>query len=358
MNAGLLAEQPLTQLLAQYHRERLTGVVQIMPLQPDAEVQQVWLQRGYPVEVLSSTGSDPLGAVLYEVGVFDRDRYLRAQMLHPIGSQRIGHALIRARLLTPPELKEGLRAQTRRRVQRLLSSSNASFQVFSGSHKHGVHDGEPLLCETPRILYFGLRSICTESQLMAALRPLHGQEMRTSVQFAADVARWKYPAERRACELLARGFYTLAEIGEASELPNPALLALLHAAWLCGNLDTRAAVLSRPQRLVRPAAKLTALEPAPLDLPGQAGPLPVVGRPVALQAAQQQISAAPLPRPRRIVIVPVSGQASGSSPRPPIAAVPQDSPRSPISHDSAPKAPPPLRTSLPASRLPNKPPTE
>lgn len=303
------------------------------------------MQKGYAVEVLLHDGAEPLGGVLYHIGTLDRDRYIKAQMLSNYGRQRIGQALVRARLLDREELKEGLRAQVRRRLHSLFLVHDAQFHVFSGSHARGTYEGEPLLCDPMRIIYFGIRRTWSENQICTALRSAQGQEFRLDRQQAAEVVRWGYISEARICEFLSRGFFTLPEILDASELAPIGVYALIYSLWISGKIDQQAAIMARPPRRTRQISKQVGLLYRPIDEIQQEALLPEVGRRVVLHKQESPPVPVMIPRLRPVPITPIAGQV--------LPALMSESVKIPGSG-----TPPPLRTSLPQSRLPNKPQSE
>jgi hypothetical protein len=358
--SGPLAATSLSELLARAYAERLTGALQLTGQMQ--QVDQVWFRGGYPVAVLLSSGAERLGQVLLEAGFLDRDGFLRAQALPQEGAARIGQILLQARLLTRTALKEGLRAQVRRRLFRLFFAGTgppARYQLFRCDHDQGLETGEPLRCDPWRAVYHGVRRVWDADRLRTALLPLSGQEFRLDPTLATAAAAWLSPPEAGVVTRLSRGFVTLPELEQAAPLPGPALQALLVASQLFASLEVRPATPER-QRVVREAAKLTELPPRPTDEPLRLDADPGSERAVLLHAGAPKpaLQAARPPgvrRDRPIVIVPLAATAPPASVAPPPEpAMSQPSPEpAPSRQPPAPRLPP-LRTSLPASRLRSK----
>jgi hypothetical protein len=356
---GRLGETSLPVLLNRFHHERLSGAIQFSRTLPDPSVPgsglplsgQVYLRNGYPVEVLLPSGADPLGTVLFETGALDAHRYTQAQLLLPYGGFRIGELLQKARLIDRAALSEGLRAQTRRRLHTIFFLSDAAFQVFRGTHERGLLGHEPLYCEPLRIIYFGVRRAWHEQRLLNEVQSLLGQELRLPAGAAAAAARWLPPAEARACGLLGRGAWNLQDLLATSGLSDGAMAALLYSFLVCSLLTARPPAGVRPERSVRdlPRAAGMAYHPSDEPLPANQSSLPQLGRRVQLHQKGSAPSSRSAPRRAQAALVPLV--PSVATPEVPGAAAPPSPNQTEAVAEPAPRAPPPLLTSLPAGRL-------
>lgn len=289
VDSGQLTAQPgepsLPVLLCRARKEHLTGALQLFT---GPSVHQVFFRGGYPVCALLTGGGERLGQVLFEVGALDRDRYLRAQALTQQGQERIGAVLMQARLLDRAALREGLRAQVRRRLHRLFFLGDVDYQLFRGDHAQGMEEGEALRCDPTRAIYFGVQRAWPEHRLGTELTPTSGLAIRLQAPWGSEAARWLLPPEARVCELLGRGAWTLPELREVSGLPSRALLSLIYAFYVAGALELRPTAAGRPRRVVARPAQVVELPLRPADEPLPAAQLPFRAdeRPVQLHAGE------------------------------------------------------------------------
>ena len=121
-------------------RQRFSGLLSVPQAEPDAGERSVWFQGGMPIFTDWVSASDSLGQILVETGQLtpeERDRAtLALQSPGPEAAasprERLGHYLVRRRLLTTAQLRKALRIQCARKLVH-------AFAVRSGeAHVTGV----------------------------------------------------------------------------------------------------------------------------------------------------------------------------------------------------------------------------
>lgn len=293
VQTGQLAPRALPVLLAQLFASRHTGALELSFTPAEggpASRAQIFFRAGYPVDVLVQESRDRLGVVLIENGLLDRDRYLRAQSLRPTAGKLIGDLMLAARLLDRRALREGLRAQVRRRLHALFAQEQGTFQLFAGSHSRGVSDGESLASDPRRIIFFGARRAYTAAQLHAGLAPLRGFDVQLSAAEAAEATRWLPPSEQRLAQLLLRGAWSINDLVTGSQVHPNSALAFLYTYLLTQGLLLLSAG-SAPRRPLAPGVAGAPMTPpfqaSDEPLPPDQSPVAELGRPVYLRSGQQ-----------------------------------------------------------------------
>lgn len=129
-------------------RQRFSGLVALQQPGPDAGERSVWFQGGMPIFTDWVSATDSLGQILVETGQLTPDERDRATLALqspqteladvPATRERLGHYLVRRRLLTTAQLRKALRIQCARKLVH-------SFVVHSGeAHVTGGESSAPV----------------------------------------------------------------------------------------------------------------------------------------------------------------------------------------------------------------------
>jgi hypothetical protein len=127
-------------------RQRFSGLLSVQQPEPDAGERSVWFQGGMPIFTDWVSAGDSLGQILVETGQLtseERDRAtlaLQSPGPEAVAStrERLGHYLVRRRLLNTAQLRKALRIQCARKLVH-------SFAVRSGeAHVTGGESSAPV----------------------------------------------------------------------------------------------------------------------------------------------------------------------------------------------------------------------
>lgn len=273
MITGQLADRPLPILLHQLYTERFTGELVI---NASTGLFQIHLRDGYPVHVGLAEGADLLGRVLCEMKVLDEAALRRSLADPPQPGERYGDVLLRLGLCDEPQLKQALRAQVRRKLQRLFLLEDGGFAAVPGAHSRGLQGGESMRVHPLRAIVQGVRGLPPD-RLRARLGALLTASFRLPAGTPDEVIdRYGFSSEEAyLASLLRRGFFTLHDLTEVGGY-SPATTQTVVYTLFC----TDALEMGDDRSLPRAREHIT-------DLPSPPPEPPVLQIPTAVQSAPQ-----------------------------------------------------------------------
>jgi curved DNA-binding protein CbpA len=236
--SGKLADAPLPNLLHSLFASKATGVLK---LETRTGQHAVFLREGYPVSVTLPGSVEMLGKVLLEMGILDDARYKQSLAQPPPKGKRYGELLVEQGLVTPDQIRLGLKAQVRRKLHRLFFLNDGSWSIQAGEHNQGMQGTESLRVHPYRAIYHGVRSAWAAEQLVGALFLLEGKAVRAKIG-PEDAARYGLGADDgRVAELLRKGYWTIPDLIEGAGVPAQAVHALLYSFYITEALDIQSA---------------------------------------------------------------------------------------------------------------------
>ncbi len=240
MNAlsGRLQDEPLPLLLHRLQQGRATGVLRI---ETRIGRHEVFVRDGFPVAVHLPGSAELIGQVLLEMRLIDDATHKRSLSQPPPAGRRYGDWLVEQKLVAPDQLRLALKAQVRRKLHRLFFVGEGDFKFEELAHDEGRQGNESLQVQPARAIYHGVRSAWSAERLQSALFLLDGRALKCTLD-ADNAARYGLGADDgRVAELLRRGYWTLADLIEASGLPAQPVHALVYSLYVTEALDVRGA---------------------------------------------------------------------------------------------------------------------
>jgi len=265
LQAGTLQDEPLPLVLHHLHAGKLTGTLR---LETRVGRHEVFVREGFPVSVSLPGSAELLGKVLVEMGILDEATHKRTLAEPPPQGTKYGEWLVEQKLVSADQMRLALKAQVRRKLHRLFFLNEGQFSFAAGEHQQGLEGHESLKVHPSRAIYQGVRSAWNAERLAGALFLLEGKAIRLALEPEA-VARYGVgPEDGRLAELLRKGYWTVADLVEASGLPVQPVHALVYALYVTEALDIQPA--DQVSRLRRRSESPT--PPPPVAAPAPAPP--------------------------------------------------------------------------------------
>jgi tetratricopeptide (TPR) repeat protein len=132
-------------------RQRFSGLVALQQPEPEPGERTVWFQGGMPIFTDWVSPTDSLGQILVETGQItaeERDRATIAlqspaagpEAAIPATRERLGHFLVRRRLLTTAQLRKALRIQCARKLVHCFAVRSGEAHVTGGEASGAVDE--------------------------------------------------------------------------------------------------------------------------------------------------------------------------------------------------------------------------
>jgi tetratricopeptide (TPR) repeat protein len=254
--SGKLEDEPLPAILHQLYVGAATGALK---LETKTGRHEVYLREGFPVAVLLPGSAEPIGKVLFEMGIIDDETYRRSLAEPPPPGVRYGESLVQKGIVAPDQLKLALKAQVRRKLHRLFFLNEGRFTFTVGEHDRGLERSEPLKIHPARAIYQGVRSAWGAERLSAALFLLDNKALRCTLD-EHGVSRYGLGQDEvRGATLLRQGYWTLPDLVTASGLPQQAVHAMVYALWVTEALEIKP--IDKVQ-LLKPGSAPSAVAPS------------------------------------------------------------------------------------------------
>lgn len=227
-------------------RQRFSGLLSVQQPEPDPGERSVWFQGGMPIFTDWVSATDSLGQILVETGQLtpeERDRATAALQSPgalqtpedgPAARERLGHYLVRRRLLTTAQLRKALRIQCARKLVHSFVLRGGEAHVTGGESSAPV-DEHTLGAQVNalELIFAGVTAHYDLARVAAEMGRLYEAPLRIRSSLARYRAHFHFSA---ADEAVLAAFTPSATIVEAAQRCGQSRLRVAQIAytlWAC-----------------------------------------------------------------------------------------------------------------------------
>lgn len=223
-------------------RQRFSGLLSVPQAEPDAGERSVWFQGGMPIFTDWVSASDSLGQILVETGQLtpeERDRAtLALQSPGPEAAasprERLGHYLVRRRLLTTAQLRKALRIQCARKLVHAFAVRSGEAHVTGGESSAPVDENTlGAQVNALELIFAGVSAHYDLARVAAEMGRLYEAPLRIRSSLARYRAHFHFSTTDEA---LLAAFAPSATIVEAAQRSGQSRLRaaqIAYTLWAC-----------------------------------------------------------------------------------------------------------------------------
>jgi tetratricopeptide (TPR) repeat protein len=233
-----LGQIGLPRLVFALLRERFSGAVTLPQAQPEAGERTIWFQGGMPIFTDWVSPADRLGQILVETGQLTKDERDRAVGLiaQPVPGavhERLGHFLIRRRLILTAQLRKTLRIQCARKLVHCFALRGGSARVNPDTAAPADDQTLGAQVNALELIFLGVSAHYDLPRIAAEMGPLLAAPLRPRSSLERYRGLFHFSADDEA---LLAAFTPSATINEAAERSGQSQLRaaqIAYTLWAC-----------------------------------------------------------------------------------------------------------------------------
>ncbi len=223
-------------------RQRFSGLLSVQQPEPDAGERSVWFQGGMPIFTDWVSANDSLGQILVETGQLtseERDRAtlaLQSPGPEAVAStrERLGHYLVRRRLLNTAQLRKALRIQCARKLVHSFAVRSGEAHVTGGESSAPVDENTlGAQVNALELIFAGVSTHYDLARVAAEMGRLYEAPLRLRSSLIRYRAHFHFSA---ADDALLAAFEPSATIIEAAQRSGQSRLRaaqIAYTLWAC-----------------------------------------------------------------------------------------------------------------------------
>lgn len=252
-------------------RERFSGAVTLPQGQPEPGERTIWFQGGMPIFTDWVSPADQLGQILVETGQLtedERDRAVRliAQPVPGAVHERLGHFLIRRRLILTAQLRKTLRIQCARKLVHCFALRAGSARVSADTVAPAEDQTLGAQVNALELIFLGVSAHYDLPRIAGEMGPLMTAPLRLRSSLERYRGLFHFSADDEALLAAFTPSATIVEAAERSGQSQQRAAQIAYTLWACQmlkaadagarELPTGAHVVP-PELLAGPARKVS-----------------------------------------------------------------------------------------------------